>query len=102
MRLHSRAQRSFWPRNGFRRIPRLVSSARAQWLLARVAFGERPPAPVPAAATSLAEMIVPLAIFTAENGSVPRIDRSEHYLVDELANVYERLQKEAYMAGLAR
>lgn len=118
------------------------------WLLARVAFGKRPPAPVPAAATSLAEMIVPLTIFAAENATTPRIDRSEHYLVDELdhlyagrahalaswpawvaavrrfaplargafegrvdlhqqsavidelANVYERLQKEAHAAGL--
>ena len=120
------------------------------WLLARVAFGTRPPAPVPAAAESLAEMIVPLTIFTAKNGTTPRLDRSEHYLVDELdhlyagrahslpswpawvtavrrfaplargafegrvdlhqqsavidelANVYARLQKEAHAAGLAR
>ena len=120
------------------------------WLLARVAFGKRPPAPVPAAAESLAEMIVPLTIFTAEKGTAPRIDRSEHYLVeeldhlyagrahslaswpawvaavsrfaplargafegkvdlhqqsaviDELGNVYERLQKEAHAAGIAR
>jgi len=120
------------------------------WLLARVAFGERPPAPVPAAAASLAEMIVPLTIFTAQNGTTPRVDRSEHYLVDELdhlyagrahslaswpawvaairrfaplargafegrvdlhqqsaaiddlASVYEQLQKEAHAAGIAR
>jgi len=120
------------------------------WLLARVAFGERPAAPVPAAAASLAEMIVPLTIFTAQNGTTPRVDRSEHYLVDELdhlyagrahslaswpawvaairrfaplargafegrvdlhqqsaaiddlASVYEQLQKEAHAAGIAR
>lgn len=58
------------------------------WLLSRVAFEARPPAPVPAAAASLAEMIVPMAIFTAQKGTAPRIDRSEHYLVDELDRLY--------------
>jgi len=58
------------------------------WLLARVAFEARPPAPVPASAASLAEMLVPLTIFTARNGTAPRIDRSEHYLVDELDRLY--------------
>ena len=58
------------------------------WLLARVAFEARPPSPVPASAASLADMIVPLTIFTAKNGSAPRVDRSEHYLVDELDRLY--------------
>jgi hypothetical protein len=58
------------------------------WLLARVAFEARPPSPVPASAASLADMIVPLTIFTAHNGNTPHIDRSEHYLVDELDRLY--------------
>jgi Transglutaminase-like superfamily len=58
------------------------------WLLARVAFEERPPAPVPAAAESLAEMIVPLTIFVTKNKAGVRVDRSQHYLIDELDRLY--------------
>jgi hypothetical protein len=58
------------------------------WLLARVAFEERPPAPVPAAAESLAEMIVPLTIFVTKNKAGVRVDRSQHYLVEELDRLY--------------
>jgi hypothetical protein len=58
------------------------------WLLARVAFEERPPAPVPAAAKDLAEMIVPLTIFVKKDENGVRIDRSQHYLVDELDRAY--------------
>ena len=58
------------------------------WLAARVAFDARPPAPVPAAAESLAEMIVPLTIFTVQDASGKRVDRSQHYLVDELDRLY--------------
>jgi hypothetical protein len=58
------------------------------WLLARVAFEERPPAPVPAAADDLTDMIVPLTIFVAKGKNGVRIDRSQHYLVDELDRLY--------------
>jgi hypothetical protein len=58
------------------------------WLLARVAFEARPPPLVPAAAASLADMIVPLTIFTAKSGIASRIDRSEHHLIDELDRLY--------------
>jgi Transglutaminase-like superfamily len=58
------------------------------WLLARVAFEDRPPAPVPAAADDLAEMIVPLTIFVAKDKAGVRIDRSQHYLIDELDRLY--------------
>jgi hypothetical protein len=58
------------------------------WLLARVAFEERPPAPVPAAAATLADMIVPLTIFVAKDKSGVRVDRSQHYLIDELDRLY--------------
>jgi hypothetical protein len=58
------------------------------WLLARVAFEERPPAPVPAAAESLAEMIVPLTIFVTKNKAGVRVDRSQHYLIYELDRLY--------------
>jgi hypothetical protein len=58
------------------------------WLLARVAFEDRPPPLVAASAASLADMIVPLTIFTAKSATAARIDRSEHYLVDELDRLY--------------
>jgi hypothetical protein len=58
------------------------------WLAARVVFEARPPAPVPAAAASLADMIVPLTIFTVRDAAGVRIDRSQHYLVDELDRLY--------------
>jgi hypothetical protein len=32
--------------------------------------------------------MVPLTIFTAKSGTASRIDRSEHYLVDELDRLY--------------
>lgn len=58
------------------------------WLLARVAFEERPPALVPAAAASLADMIVPLTIFVTKDKAGVRVDRSQHYLIDELDRLY--------------
>lgn len=58
------------------------------WLLARVAFEERPPAPVPASAATLADMLVPLTIFTQRDEAGVRIGRSQHYLVDELDRLY--------------
>ncbi|HEY7640530.1 MAG TPA: transglutaminase family protein [Steroidobacteraceae bacterium] len=58
------------------------------WLLARVAFENRPAAPVPAAAADLADMLVPLTIFVVKDKNGVRVDRSQHYLVDELDRLY--------------
>jgi transglutaminase-like putative cysteine protease len=58
------------------------------WLAARVAFEDRPPAIVPAVAETLAEMLVPLTIFVAKDKNGVRVDRSQHYLVDELDRLY--------------
>ena len=92
------------------------------WLIARVAFEDRPPAIVPAVAETLAAMLVPLTIFVAKDKNGVRIDRSQHYLVDEaqgafdnridlhqqpaviddLASAYAKLQAQAHAAGLQR
>jgi hypothetical protein len=58
------------------------------WLMARVAFADRPPAMVPATAQTLADMLVPLTIFVAKDKNGVRVDRSQHYLIDELDRLY--------------
>jgi len=59
-----------------------------RWALIRMGLRERPPAAVPAIAKSLDAMIVPIGIVTHPDASGTRIDRSEHYLIDELDRLY--------------
>jgi hypothetical protein len=59
-----------------------------RWALIRLGLRERPPAAVPAIAESLDAMIVPFVIVTHRDASGQRVDRSVHYLIDELDRLY--------------
>lgn len=58
------------------------------WVRARMALGDRPPAPVPAVADFVKDMIVPIAITTSPDEAGAREDRSVHYLIDEFDRLY--------------
>ncbi|HUJ26837.1 MAG TPA: transglutaminase-like domain-containing protein [Myxococcales bacterium] len=54
-----------------------------EWMKARVWFGKRT-----SLAPDAAEMIVPIGIFAADDGTHFTVDRTRHYLVDEFDRMY--------------
>jgi hypothetical protein len=54
-----------------------------------VGLGKRPTSAVPAVADLMKDMIVPITIVTARDSAGARIDRSAHYLIDELDHLYQ-------------